>query len=108
MAWIASPDSGTSTTTTVSAAAVISSSVWPTPTDSTRTRANPKASMRSMTSLVVVASPPREPRVAMERMKIPASVASSFIRMRSPRSAPPEKGDVGSTATTPTSSPRVR
>ena len=39
---------------------------------------------------VVAARPPREPRVAMDRMKIPRSRAMSFIRMRSPRSAPPE------------------
>ena len=39
---------------------------------------------------VVVANPPRDPRVAMDRMKMPGSVARSFIRMRSPRRAPPE------------------
>ncbi len=108
MAWIASPDSGTSTTTTVSAAAVISSSVCPTPTVSTSTRSKPNASMTSITSLVVVARPPREPRLAIERMKMPESVARSVIRILSPRSAPPEYGDVGSTATTPMRSSRAR
>ena len=47
---------------------------------------------------------PHQPRVALERKKRPGSVARSFIRMRSPRRAPPEYGDVGSTATTPTRS----
>ena len=46
--------------------------------------------MRSITSFEVVANPPTEPRVAMDRMKIPPSVARSFMRMRSPKSAPPE------------------
>jgi hypothetical protein len=64
--------------------------------------------MRSMTSLVVVAKPPKEPRVAMDRMKIPGSVARSFMRIRSPSRAPPEYGDVGSTATTPIRSCRAR
>src|SRR5688572_8079149 len=105
---MASPDSGTSTTTTVSAAPVISNSVCPTPTVSTSTRSNPNPSIRSITSRVVVASPPSEPRVAIERMKVPGSVDRSVIRIRSPSSAPPEKGEVGSTATTPTRSPAAR
>ena len=37
--WIASPDSGTRTTTVVSASFMMSSSVWPTPTVSTRIHA---------------------------------------------------------------------
>src|SRR6266702_2433876 len=38
----------------------------------------------------------------MDRMKTPGSTPVSAIRMRSPSTAPPEYGDVGSTATTPT------
>src|SRR4051794_30000608 len=41
-------------------------------------------------------------------MKTPASVAWSCMRTRSPSSAPPENGDDGSTARTPTRSPRAR
>ena len=51
------------------------------------------------------ASPPRWPRVAIERMKTPGSVACSCIRTRSPSSAPPENGEDGSTASTPTRLP---
>ncbi|HMI30471.1 MAG TPA: methylmalonyl Co-A mutase-associated GTPase MeaB [Candidatus Limnocylindrales bacterium] len=54
------------------------------------------------------ASPPRLPRVAMLRMKTPGSVESSLMRTRSPRIAPPVKGLVGSTATTPTRRPKRR
>ena len=42
---------------------------------------------------------------AIERMKTPGSVAWSCIRTRSPSSAPPENGDDGSTASTPTRRP---
>ena len=52
--------------------------------------------------------PPKWPRVARERMNTPSSVAWRCMRMRSPRMAPPEKGLVGSTATTPTVRPRAR
>ena len=44
MVWMPSPDSGTSTTTVVSASRTMSSSVWPTPTVSTRIQSNPAAS----------------------------------------------------------------
>src|SRR5437588_11990074 len=106
--WMPSPDSGTSTSSVVSALRAISSSVWPTPTVSTRMRANPNASSRSATSSVVVARPPCAPRVAMERMKTCGSRLADSIRMRSPSSAPPVNGLVGSTATTPTESPCPR
>ena len=49
--------------------------------------------------------PPRWPREAIDRMKTPGSVACSCIRTRSPSSAPPENGDDGSTASTPTRQP---
>src|SRR5207253_2273593 len=48
------------------------------------------------------------PRVAMERMKTCGSRLADSIRMRSPSSAPPVNGLVGSTATTPTESPCPR
>src|SRR2546428_254715 len=97
-----SPDSGTSTRPVVSALRAMSSSVCPTPTVSNSTRSKPNASSRSATSSVVVASPPCAPRVAIERMNTPGSRLPDSIRIRSPSSAPPVNGLVGSTATTPT------
>ena len=47
-------------------------------------------------------------RLAIERMKTPSSVAWSCMRTRSPSSAPPENGELGSTASTPTFIPRRR
>src|SRR5205807_5235378 len=44
----------------------------------------------------------------MDRMYTPESVAWSCIRTRSPSSAPPENGDDGSTASTPTRRPSPR
>src|SRR5205823_1284572 len=96
------------TSSVVSALRAISSSVWPTPTVSTRMRAKPNASSRSATSSVVVARPPCAPRVAMERMKTCGARLADSIRMRSPSSAPPVNGLVGATATTPTESPCAR
>ena len=69
----ASPDSGTSTTSVVSAVSATSSSLCPTPTVSIRMRSKPTASSTSHTSLVAAASPPSEPREAIERMKTPGS-----------------------------------
>src|SRR6266568_1135805 len=106
--WMPSPDSGTSTRTVVSALRAMSSSVCPTPTVSTRMRAKPNASSRSATSSVVVASPPCAPRVAIERMNTCGSRLADSIRIRSPSSAPPVNGLVGSTATTPTESAWAR
>ena len=48
-------------------------------------------------------SPPRWPRVAIDRMNTPGSVAWSCMRTRSPRIAPPVNGDDGSIASTATS-----
>ena len=48
------------------------------------------------------ARPPRWPRVAMDRMKTAGSRAWSCMRTRSPRMAPPVKGEEGSTASTAT------
>jgi hypothetical protein len=101
IAWIESPDSGTSTTTVVSAVSAISSSDCPTPTVSVITRSKPKASSRSATSLLVVASPPSEPRVAMERMKTPGRWRCCSSGSGRPSSAPPVKGEEGSTGDDP-------
>ena len=89
-------------------AATTSTSSWPTPTVSTSTQSKPAASSRSTASRVARASPPIAPRVAIERMKTPGSVASPCMRMRSPSSAPPVKGVVGSTQRMPTVSSRRR
>jgi hypothetical protein len=61
-----------------------------------------------MQSPVARESPPSDPRVASERMKTSGSDAWACIRMRSPRMAPPLKGLVGSTASTPTVRPSAR
>ena len=82
----------------------MSISSCPTPTVSMRTCLFPAASSSSATSAVARASPPRNPRVAIERMKVPESPACPCMRIRSPRMAPPEYGLVGSTAITPTCS----
>src|SRR4029450_12995599 len=107
-AWTSSPRPGTETTITVWARRITSTSSCPTPTVSTRTRLRPAASMRSTASAAARQRPPRAPRVAIERMKTPGSRARSFMRIRSPRIAPPENGEEGSTATTPTVRPRAR
>ena len=106
--WMESPDSGTSTTTLVSAVRAMSSSLCPTPTVSMRMRSMPNASSTSATSRVAAASPPSEPRVAIDRMNTPGSSATDSMRMRSPSSAPPVNGDVGSTAMMPTVKPASR
>ena len=71
-------------------------------------RAGPTASSRRMASGVARARPPRWPRVAIERMNTPGSVAWSCMRTRSPRMAPPVNGDDGSMASTATSWPCAR
>ena len=77
-----------------------------------RSRPGPRRSRRASSTRsacgVAAASPPRCPRVAIDRMKTPGSVAWSCIRTRSPSSAPPENGADGSTASTPTRCPRPR
>src|SRR6266567_2952933 len=82
--WMPSPDSGTSTSTVVSAVAATSSSVWPTPTVSTRIRSNPNASSTSATSSVVVARPPCALRIRMESVSLDPGV---FIRSMATRGA---------------------
>src|SRR5256885_1816615 len=68
----------------------------------------PSASRTRTASKVARASPPAWPRVAIDRMKTPGSTPVSAIRIRSPSTAPPVYGDVGSTATTPTFRSRLR
>ena len=108
MAWMPSPDSGESITITQSAARETSISDWPTPTVSSRITVRPEASSRSAASWVARARPPLVPRVAIERMKTSPVSVLLFMRIRSPRRAPPVKGLVGSTAMTATFSPRSR
>ena len=64
-----SPHPGVTTTTVVSAAEATSTSIWPTPTVSTRTSGNPAAPSTRTASGTARARPPRWPRVAIERMK---------------------------------------
>src|SRR5881396_2329219 len=106
--WTASPVIGISTTTVVCARVAISTSLWPAPTVSTNTMSMPSASRTRTASKVARASPPAWPRVAIDRMKTPGSTPVSAIRIRSPSTAPPVYGDVGSTATTPTFRSRLR
>ena len=67
----ASPHPGLRTTTVVSVADATSTSTWPTPTVSTNTRRSPAAASSRTPSGTATASPPRCPRVAIERMKTP-------------------------------------
>ncbi len=108
LAWMASPQRGVTTTTVVSAAPAISTSTWPTPTVSTRTVRVPAAASTRIAAGAATASPPWWPRVAIDRMNTPWSRACPCMRMRSPRMAPPEKGEEGSTASTPTRPPPAR
>ena len=104
LACIASPQPGLVTTTVVSAADAMSTSIWPTPTVSTRARRKFAAPSTRRASGTARESPPRWPRVAIERMNTCSLVAWSCMRMRSPRIAPPVKGELGSTHSTPTRS----
>src|SRR2546422_2884851 len=108
MVWTTSPDNGISTTTIVWARVAISTSLCPAPTVSTKTHWDPIASRTRTASNVAKARPPAWPRVAIDRMKTPGSTPVSAMRIRSPSTAPPVYGDVGSTATTPTFRSRLR
>ena len=108
IACTASPASGTSVTTTVSATRITSSSVWPTPTVSTYTTSLPQASSSLWAAQTTRDRPPCAPLVARLRMNTPRSRKCCCIRMRSPSTAPPLNGLVGSTASTPTLSPSSR
>ena len=67
-AWIESPEPGISTSATVSASPATSTSLWPTPTVSKSSTSRPEASTITPASSVASATPPRWPRVPMERM----------------------------------------
>ena len=108
MAWTSSPIPGTTSTSVASAVRATSISSWPTPTVSSRIVLNPAASRTRSASSVARASPPSCPRVAMLRMKVPASRLWDCMRIRSPRMAPPLYGLLGSTATIPIRSPEAR
>ena len=95
---------GVTTTTVVSAAPATSTSTCPTPTVSIITGSYPTASKSCIAAGTAKARPPECPRVAIERMK-DSSPARSSIRIRSPRIAPPVRGEDGSTAKTANLSP---
>ena len=101
-AWIESPEPGISASTTVSAIESTPTSLWPVPTVSRKTMSLPAASRISSACRVVSASPPRCPRVPIERMKTSGSRKWSVSRIRSPSSAPWVNGLDGSTEITPT------
>ena len=103
----ASPDPGWTITATVSAASATSVSDWPTPTVSITTMSNAAASACAA-ARVAGARPPSRSPAAIERMKMPRSAGSASIRARSPSSAPPERFDDGSTASTATLRPPAR
>ena len=107
-AWIASPIPGASSTTTESASEAMATSACPTPTVSMMISSNPAASSTRMACGVEAASPPRWPRLAIDLMNTWSSAACSCIRTRSPSSAPPVNGEVGSTASTATLRPAAR
>ncbi len=97
-----SPRFGVRTTTVVSATAATSSSDWPTPTVSRITSSKPNAPRSRIASRAASDRPPRWPRAPMLRMKTLGSRACRCMRMRSPRIAPPVKGELGSVASTAT------
>ena len=105
--WSTSPEPGCTATTTVSAASATSVSDCPTPTVSITTTSNAAASAWAA-ARVAGASPPSRSPAAVERTNSPRSAGSASIRARSPSSAPPERLDVGSTASTATVRPAAR
>ena len=107
-AWTESPEPGISTSSTVSAIPITSTSLWPAPTVSSSTMSLPAASSSNAACSVASASPPRWPRVPIERMKTPGSRKWSESLIRSPSSAPCVNGLDGSTEMTPTVVSRSR
>jgi len=106
--WTASPVIGISTTTVVCARVAISTSLCPAPTVSTNTMSMPSASRPAHG---VERREGEASSVAAGRHRSdedPGSTPVSAIRIRSPSTAPPVYGDVGSTATTPTFRSRLR
>jgi len=103
-----SPEPGWTSTATVSAVRTTSTSFWPAPTVSMMTTSFPKASSAFTASAVAIESPPSWPRALIDRKNTSMSPTFDAIRIRSPSTAPPVYGEEGSTATTPTVSPRSR
>ena len=103
----AAPNSGVITYRLVSTNGTIAASPWPMPEVSTMTRSKPDSLQAATTSGSAADSSLPVSRVASERMYTRRS-SMAFMRMRSPSSAPPEKGDEGSTAMTATFSPFAR
>ena len=68
----------------------------------------PAASISSAACSAASASPPSEPRVAIERMKTPGSRKCSESRIRSPSTAPWVNGLDGSIESTPISRSALR
>src|SRR5579875_3005711 len=107
-AWMPSPKPGARTSKVVSASDATATSACPTPTVSTSTTSQRAASSTRSACGTAADNPPSWPREAIDRMNTPSSVAWSCIRTRSPSSAPPENGEDGSTASTPTRLPAAR
>ena len=101
-AWTESPDPGISTSSTVSAIPITSTSLCPAPTVSSSTTSLPAASSSNAACSAASESPPRWPRVPIERMNTPGSRKWSESLIRSPSSAPCVNGLDGSTEMTPT------
>ena len=102
-----SPEPGWMHRASVSATCATSASDWPMPTDSTITRSI-TARIRTTAAMAWSERPPSRSRAAIERTKTPESSGSVESRVRSPSSAPPVICEDGSTAMTPTVSPRAR
>jgi hypothetical protein len=68
----------------------------------------PAASISSAACSAASATPPSAPRVAIERMNTPGSRKCSASRIRSPSSAPPRNGELGSIESTPIVRPCAR
>ena len=75
-------------------------SLCPTPTVSIRIISNPAASHNNMASLVLRATPPKEPADGEGRMYACGSHDNSSIRVLSPRILPFERSLLGSMANT--------
>ena len=89
----------------VSTISATATSDWPTPTVSTMTVSKPAASSTSIDSRVARATPPRCDPDGDGRTKASSLAVSAAIRVRSPRTEPPVRELLGSTATTATRCP---
>ena len=107
-AWTESPEPGISTSRTMSAMPIHLDLALPGPDRLQEHEILPGSVDQEQRLDVASASPPRRPRVPIERMYTPGSRKWSASRIRSPRSAPAENGLEGSTNTTPTLPARGR